>query len=111
MTQGVTSHFPSLKQEEKNRLIQVLKNVWTARYWWKVKYKVDSPILSADQMPLHQNESNGQKSRNSSGRDQSYFVKKNYHLSRERCTMMTTASSANQIKTPPLEFIFKWNEK
>ena len=76
MTQGVTSHFPSLKQEEKNRLIQVLKNVWTARYWWKVKYKVDPPILSADQMPLHQNESNGQKSLNSSGRVSHILLKK-----------------------------------
>ena len=26
--------------------------MWTARYWWKARYKVDHPILSADQMPL-----------------------------------------------------------
>ena len=85
--------------------------MWTARYWWKAKYKVDPPILSADQMPLHRNESSGQKSLNFSGRDQSCFVKENHHLSRERCTVMTIASSSNQLKTPSLEFVFKGKGK
>ena len=54
--------FSIPQAERKKRLIQFLKNVWTARYWWKAKYKTDPPILSADQMPLHRNESSGQKS-------------------------------------------------
>ena len=62
-------------------------------------------------MPLHRNESSGQKSLNFSGRDQSCFVKENHHLSRERCTVMTIASSSNQIKTPSLEFVFKGKGK
>ena len=85
--------------------------MWTARYWWKAKYKVDPPILSADQMPLHRNESSGQKSLNFPGRDQSCFVKENHHLSRERCTVMTIASSSNQIKATSLEFVFKGKGK
>ena len=85
--------------------------MWTARYWWKAKYKVDPPILSADQMPLHRNESSGQKSLNFTGRDQSCFVKENHHLSRERCTVMTIASSSNQIRKPSLGFVFKGKGK
>ena len=62
-------------------------------------------------MPLHRNESSGQKSLNFSGRDQSCFVKENHHLPREICTVMTIASSSNQIKTPSLEFVFKGKGK
>ena len=35
------------------------------------------------------------------------FVKENYHLTQERSTVVTIASSSNAIKTPPLEFVFK----
>ena len=62
-------------------------------------------------MPLHRNESGGQKSLNFSGRDQSCFIKESYHLSRKRCTVMTIVSSSNQIKTPSLEFVFKGKRK
>ena len=44
--------FSIPQEERRKRLIHFLKNVWTARYWWKARYKVDHPILSADQMPL-----------------------------------------------------------
>ena len=58
-------------------------------------------------MQLHRNESESQKSFNFSKSDQSYFVKENHHLTRERFPVMTIASSSNAIKTPPLEFVFK----
>ena len=58
-------------------------------------------------MPLHCSESATQKSLNFSGSDQSSFVKENHHLTRERSTAMTIASSSNAMKTPPLEFVFK----
>ena len=62
-------------------------------------------------IPLHRNKSSGQKSLNLSGKDQSCFVKENYHLSNERCTVMIIAFSANQIKTPSLEFVFEGKGK
>ena len=99
--------FSITQEVPKRKRIQVLKNVWTARYWWKTKYKVDPPILSADQMPLQRNESGNQKSLNFSGSKQSCFVKENHHLTQERYTVMTIASSSNAIKTPSLEFVFK----
>ena len=99
--------FSITQEVRKRRIIQILKNVWTAKYWWKAKYNVDHPILSADQMPLHRNVSGSQKSFNFSGSDQSCFVKENHHLSRERSTVMTLASSSNASRTPPLEFVFK----
>ena len=95
------------QDDRKKRIIQFLKNVWTARYWWLKKYKVDPPIISADQMPLHRNESSGQKTLNFSGRDQACFVKENNHLSRERCTVMTIVSSSKKRSPPPVEFVFK----
>ena len=58
-------------------------------------------------MPLHRNESGSQKSLNFSGSDQSCFVKENHHLTREKSTVMTIASSSNAIKTPPLQCVFK----
>ena len=64
-------------------------------------------FFSADQMPLHRNESSGQKTMNFAGRSQSTFVKENYHLSRERATVMTSVSSSKKINPPRLEFIFK----
>ena len=49
--------FSITQDIRKRRIIQFLKNVWNARYWWKAKYKVEPPISSADQMPLQRNES------------------------------------------------------
>ena len=58
-------------------------------------------------MPLHRNESGSQRSFKYSESNQSYFVKENHHLSRERSTVMTIASSSNATETPLLEFVFK----
>ena len=58
-------------------------------------------------MPLHRNESGSRKSVTFSGSNQSCFAKENHHLTRERSTVMTIASSTNKIKIPPLEFAFK----
>ena len=49
--------FSITQEVRKRRIIQFLKNVRTARYWLKAKYKVDHPILSADQILFHRNES------------------------------------------------------
>ena len=92
---------------QKEQIIQFLKNVWRTHSWWLQKYKVDPPILSADQMPLYRNEWSSLKKLNFKGRDQSCFVKENHHLSRERCTVMTITSSSKELKPPPLEFVFK----
>ena len=62
-------------------------------------------------MPLHRNESSGQKTLNFKGNDKTCFVKENNHLSRERTTVMTIVSSTNKIKTPPIEFVFKGTGK
>ena len=58
-------------------------------------------------MPLHRNESSGQKSLNFSGRDQACFIKENNHLSRERCTLITIVTSSKKRSAPPVEFVFK----
>ena len=62
-------------------------------------------------MPLHRNESSGQKTLNFKGNNQTCLVKENNHLSRERSTVMTIVSSANSIKTPAVEFVFKGTGK
>ena len=71
------------------------------------KYKVDPLVLSAEQIPLHRNESSTQKTLNFRGKEQYCFVKENHNLSRERCTVMTVVSSKKELKPPPLEFVFK----
>ena len=48
----------------KDIIIQFLKNVWRTRYWWLTKQKMDPPILSADQIPLHRNEQSTEKTLN-----------------------------------------------
>jgi hypothetical protein len=70
-----------------------------------VHHKVDPVVVSADQMPLHRNETADHKTLNFSGSDQHVFVKENYQLSRERTSVMTTVASNG--KHPPLEFVFK----
>ena len=58
-------------------------------------------------MPLHRNESSGQKTLNFKENDQACFVKENNYLSRERITVMNIVSSTNKIETPPIESLFK----
>ena len=95
-------------EARKRRIIQFLKNIWTVRHFWLTHYKREPNIISADQMPLHRNESSSQKTLNFSGRNATTFVKENYSLSRERCTVMTIASSCPEKSTvPPAEFVFK----
>ena len=86
-------------------------NVWATRYWWLARYKCEPAIISAGQMPLHRNESSGQKTLNFKGNDKSCFVKEDNHLSRERTTVMSIVSSTNKIETPPIEFVFKGTVK
>ena len=54
-------------------------------------------------MPLHRNESAGQKTMTFAG--EGVFVKENYHLSRERVSALTVLSSKN--KKPKMELLFK----
>ena len=110
-------HYPNNRccipqAERKKRIMQFLKNVWTARPDIGRKLnKVDPPILSADQIPQHQNKSSCQKSPNFSVKGRPCFVKENHHLSRERCIVMKIASFLSQINTSSLEFVFKGKGK
>ena len=99
--------FSITQEKRKRRIISFLKNIWTARYFFEKKYGVNPAILSADQMPLHRNESSSAKTMNFVGQNQSTFVKENYKLSRERSTVMTTVSSSNKVPAPPCEYLFK----
>ena len=56
---------------------------------------------------LHWNESSSQKTLHFQGRHQSCFVKENNHLSQERCTVITVASSRKELKPATLKFAFK----
>lgn len=94
-------------EQRKIRILDLLQNVWTARYFFIKHYDVDPVIIGSDQMPIHRNESSKEKTLNFSGQSESVFVKENHMLSRERATVMTTISSSNNVKPPPLEFVFK----
>ena len=61
----------------------------------------------SDQMPLHRNESSGEKTLNFKGSSQTTYVKENHSLSRERTTVMTSLSSEKVSTAPKLEFVFK----
>ena len=37
--------FSKTQEVQKRKITQILKSVWTARYLWKAKYKVDLPIF------------------------------------------------------------------
>ena len=84
-------------------MISFLKNMWTVRYFFEKSYGVKPAISSADQMPLHGNESSSGKTMKFVGHDQSTFVKENYMLSRDRATAMTNVSSSNKLSAPPCE--------
>ena len=56
-----------------------------------------------DQMPLHRNESSGEKTLNFAGIET--FVKENYMLSRERATFLTRLSSDKGVL--PTHVVFK----
>ena len=67
-------------------------------------YGIDPPKINGDQMPLHRNESAGQKTLSLKSEDT--FVKENYMLSRERATCFTQLCSDPKITLKP-EFVFK----
>ena len=69
-------------------------------------YGFDPPIINRDQIPMHKNESAGQKAL--SLKSEATFVKKNYMLPRERVTCFTQLFRDHQIKLHP-EFVFKGN--
>ena len=78
--------------------------MWTVRKFFIDNYNVDPPIFNGDQMPLHRNESSGQKTLNIKGLDT--FVKENHMLSRERVTAYTQVCSDPNVTLQP-EFVFK----
>ena len=99
----------AIKQNDRiERILEFLKNIYRIRWFFKAKYNVDIPIINADQMPLHRNESSGQKTLNFKNMDT--YVKENYMLSRERVTVFTQISSDSSIKVFP-EFVFKGKGK
>ena len=96
--------FAIAKEDRLERLQGYLKNIWTVRKYFMDTYEVDPPIINADQMPLHRNESAGQ--RTLSFKSESTYVKENYMLSRERITCFTQLCSDPQVEMLP-EFVFK----
>ena len=99
----------AIKQEDRiQRLAEYLKNIWRIRKYFLHHYKIDPPIINGDQMPLHRNESCGQKTLAMKNED--VFVKENYMLSRERITCFTQVASVPSIKLNT-EFVFKGKGK
>ena len=96
----------AIKQDvRKKRIIDFLQNIWTVRHFVLENYKTDPVIISADQMPLHRNESRMEKTLNFN--DQTTYVKENYQLSRERPTVMTAVCSNSKKKVVKPKFLFK----
>eukprot|EP00794_Sanderia_malayensis_P013649 gene13649-15078_t len=106
---GVSLRKPNkrfqIKQEDIiERIKEYILNVWMVRKYFIDTYGVDPPVINGDQMPLHRNESSGQKTMSFTG--QHVFVKENYMLSRERITAYTQVCSDTSLKFKP-EFVFK----
>ena len=95
----------AIKNEDRIiRIKDYLQNIWTVRKYFLDTYGVDPPIINGDQMPLHRNESAGQKTL--SLKSEETFVKENYMLSRERVTCFTQLCSDPKVDLKP-EFVFK----
>ncbi|XP_078676582.1 uncharacterized protein LOC144913644 [Branchiostoma floridae x Branchiostoma belcheri] len=89
----------------RDRIVQFLKNIIRVRVFFEKTLKVkDVDIINGDQMPLHRNETAGQ--RTLTMKDCPTYVKENYMLSRERVTVFTQASSKNGLAMRP-HFVFK----
>ena len=80
-------HFAIKNEDRIIRIKDYLPNIWTVRKYFLDTYGVDPPIINGDQMPLHSNESAGQKTL--SLKSEETFVKENYMLFRERVTCFT----------------------
>ena len=66
----------AIKNEDRIiRIKDYLHNIWTVRKYFLDTYGVDPPIINGDQMPLHRNESVGQKTL--SLKSEETFVKEN----------------------------------
>ena len=81
-----------------------LKNLYRARHTFKSLYGKEPVLISADQMPLHRNESSNEPTLAWKGRHQTTFIKENHMLSRERITVMTVVASDGRTW---IEFLFK----
>jgi hypothetical protein len=99
------------QNDRKRRIIHFLQNVWRTRYFFKSKYKKEPLFVSADQMPLHRNESSSSKTYAMKGRNETTYVRENDKLSRERVTVMTAVASSTAIQQPGIEFVFKGKGK
>lgn len=97
--------FAISKTDRKERIIELLKNVWRVRYWFKSKFGNEITIINGDQMPLHRNENATQKTLSFKG--ETTYVKENYMLSRERVTVFTQVSTDPAKPLPHPEFVFK----
>jgi len=73
--------FSISKTDRKDRIIELLKNVWRVRHWFKSNFGKEITIINGYQMPLHRNESASQKTLSFTG--ETTYVKENYMLSRE----------------------------
>ena len=97
--------FSISKTDRKDRIIELLKNVWRVRYWFKSAFGKEITVINGDQMPLHRNENSSQKTLSLKG--ETTYVKENYMLSRERITVFTQVSSDKSNPLPHPEFVFK----
>ena len=96
----------AISQEDRVlRIIELIKNVIRVRYYFQYHYKKDPIIINGDQMPLHRNESSSQKTMTQ--KNQAVYVKENYMLSRERCTVYTQLSTDPKNPMPLPEILFK----
>ena len=93
------------KEDQIIRIKDYLKNIWTVRKYFIDRYGVDPPVINGDQLPLHRNQSESQKTL--SLKSEEVFVKENYMLSRERVTCFTQQLCSDpKIELKP-EFVFK----
>ena len=77
-----------------------LKNMWTVRNFFPETYRVDSPVINGDQMPIHRNESTTQKTMAFKNMDT--YIKENYSLSHKRATVFVQVSSDSTANFIPL---------
>ena len=59
--------FQIKQADRKERIFEYLKNILTVRKFFIDNFGVDPPIINGDQMPVHRNQSESQRTLNSSG--------------------------------------------
>ena len=59
--------FKIKQADREERIFKYLKNIWTVRKFFIDNFGVDPPIINGDQMPVHRNQSESQRTLNSSG--------------------------------------------